>query len=474
METRDVNMLPHAAEAMLICETTQGTELRASLVRLTRHQAVFEIYNTEIALRVSEVLTNFKVLIGSTPVFSGRGVIRSLINTGNILVCEAELDEGWIDFDALSLTLGSEDPSARYKQFIHRSQNAYKVLSEFKLWVADVQTFLWDLRLWSDQIELGIRSLPSGDRLERERELVAGLAPGVNDSLNTLFERFEPLAEKVDEPLRPAHQAYLKRYLHPLVLCSPFAYRVFHKPLGYAGDYEMVNMLLRDPREGSSVFAKLLNCWFIAQPPAQAHRNRLTYLIDKLVDETLRAGKDGRQARILNLGCGPAGEVQQFIEQSSIANQASFTLLDFNDETLHFAAAAIEGVKHRHNRKTAIELRKKSVMQILKTGGAGTGAGRHDLVYCAGLFDYLPDRICKELMNILYEMVAPGGLLISTNVDCSNPIRNMLDYLLEWHLIYRTGAQMRAFAPDRADSQAVTVLADTTSVNVFLEARKGK
>lgn len=34
------------------------------------------------------------------------------------------------------------------------------------------------------------------------------------------------------------------------MLCSPFAYRAYHKPLGYAGDYEMVNMIARDPYEG--------------------------------------------------------------------------------------------------------------------------------------------------------------------------------------------------------------------------------
>lgn len=471
MDNRGANTLSEEREALLICETSQGLELRASLVRLTRHQVVFEVYHTQFALRTSEVLNNFKILLNDTPVFSGRAVIRSLINTGNILICEGELDEGWMDFDVLALSTGAKDLPARYKEFLHHWQNSYKVMDDFKLWVADVQTFLLDLRLWCDQIELGIRSTPAGNRLELEREVVRGLAPGLIDSLNALFEKFELIARRIEEPLQPAHHAYIKRHLHPLVLCSPFAYRTFHKPLGYAGDYEMVNMLLRDPSEGSSVFAKLVNSWFIAQPPAQAHRNRIGILAGKLVDETLRASKAGRSASIFNLGCGPAGEVQQFIAESALADRASFVMLDFNDETLQFAGAALSAVKQRHNRKTEIQLTKKSVMQILKAGARSAG-GTHDMIYCAGLFDYLPDRMCKELMNIFYDMLAPGGLLLATNVDCSNPIRNMLDYLLEWHLIYRDGKQMLEFAPERADKELVAVRADQTSVNIFLEVRK--
>jgi extracellular factor (EF) 3-hydroxypalmitic acid methyl ester biosynthesis protein len=471
MSERGANTVSDEREPLLIGETSQGLELRASLIHLSRHKVVFEVYHTHLGLRTSEVLNNVRILLGDTPVFSGRAVIKSLINTGTIMVVEGELSEGWMDFDVLSLSNGANELPARYKEFLHHWHQSHKVLPEFRLWVAEVQTFLMDLRLWCDQIELGIRSSPGANRLELELEVSAKLARGITDSLNTFFERFESIAEKIDPAFEPAHHAYIKRHLHPLVLCSPFAYRTFHKPLGYAGDYEMVNMLLRDPREGGSVFAKLLNCWFIAQPPAQAHRNRIEYLTNKLQEETLRVMRRNGQASIFNLGCGPASEVQRFMADSAIADHASFLLLDFNDETLEFAKRALNEVKGQHHRKTGIQLAKRSVMQILKTGGRSS-TGTYDLVYCAGLFDYLPDRMCKELMNIFYDMLTPGGLLLATNVDCSNPIRNMLDYLLEWHLIYRNGQQMLQFTPERSRSDLVAVYADPTSVNIFLEVRK--
>ena len=76
----------------------------------------------------------------------------------------------------------------------------------------------------------------------------------------------------------PAHQAFGRRQLHPLILASPFVYRTLQKPLGHAGDYEMVNMIMRDPYEGASLFAKAFNVCALSRPPIVAHRNRLQYL----------------------------------------------------------------------------------------------------------------------------------------------------------------------------------------------------
>ena len=75
-------------------------------------------------------------------------------------------------------------------------------------------------------------------------------------------------------------------------------------------------------------------------------------------------------------------------------------------------------------------------------------------------------------MNLFYEMLAPGGLLIGTNVDAVNPIQGMLDYVLDWNLVYRNGRQLLTVAPQQADADSVKVAADVTSVNIYLEARK--
>ena len=463
------------AETLVTCQNHQGFEIRATLVRITRHLAVFEIYNYQLILRLSEVLTDFRVLVNGRPVYLGRAVLTSVVHAGSLVVCEASLEDSWIDTDAFISLTEPEHLRTGFDAFMRQWEKTFRILPEYKLLVADMHTYLSDLRLWLDQVELGVRSAPSGDRLQLESDAVSALSKPIVPALNAFFERFESLVEQIPKDQQPAHHSYIKRHIHPLVLCSPFAYRTFTKPLGYAGDYEMVNMILRDPQEGGSIFAKVLNVWFVSQPPAEAHRNRIRYLIQKLVQETLRVKNEGRSARIYNLGCGPAQEVQDFFSQHDISDWGQFVMLDFNDETLQHVQGIIEGVKQRYQRRTPTQWVKKSVVQLLKGAAkvqTNSAENKHDFVYCAGLFDYLPDRVCKDLMNVFYRMLAPGGLLLVTNVDTSNPIRHMLDYVLEWHLIYRNGREMLALKPDEASAELASVCSDSTGVNVFLEIRK--
>jgi len=277
----------------------------------------------------------------------------------------------------------------------------------------------------------------------------------------------------VPADLLPFHRTYAKRQLHPQLLCSPFAYRTYQKPLGYAGDYEMVNMILRDPLEGSSLFSKVVNSWFLSQRPAEAHRNRISYLTKIIARESRRMVRNGQAARIFNLGCGPAGEVQNFLSQDEVCNYTSFVLLDFNDETLQHTRKILEDLKSKYDRETKIEVVKKSVHQVLREESKpGAQQPGYDLVYCAGVFDYLSDRICKRLMDIFYYMLEPGGLFVATNIDASNPSRYGMEYLLDWHLIHRNSEQLYALIPERARPENAQVKSDETGVNIYVEVRK--
>lgn len=457
--------------AEVVCKNSEGTELHATMLRLSRRQVVLEIYDPYIVLQMSEVLT-LKISARDQPIYSGRAIIRNLVNTGTTMICEATLDEVWGDEENLaSLPSLKTNVQQDFSDFMQIWQKVYKIVPEYKILIADMQSFLLDLRLWLEQVELEIGASTMNDRLQLERKAIHDLALRVIQIINSFFDKFEGIANNLDEDSRPIHQAYMKRQLHSLVLCSPFAYRTFQKPLGYAGDYEMVNMMMR-PTEGNSLFAKIVNQWFLQQPPAEAHRNRVIHIEQRLVEETLRVSEE-RPMQVFNLGCGPAWEVQKFLSERHFSGRTEMTLIDFNEETLQHTRETLHDIRNKFGRTTRLEFVKRSVQQVIKDGARlSANSPQYDMVYCAGLFDYLSDQVCLRLMNIFYEMVRPGGLVLATNVDVSNPLRNGMEHLLDWHLIYRTSQQARALIPDKAAPDDFFVTSDITGVNIFIEVRK--
>jgi extracellular factor (EF) 3-hydroxypalmitic acid methyl ester biosynthesis protein len=464
-----------AKDNLVVCQSNQGVTIRASLLRLTRYIAVIEIYSPSLVLQVSEVLGDFKIIINERTIYAGRAVVTTLVNAGTTLVCEARIEESGFLLASFSPGVDPAPLPEGFQDFLRHWQKLYRVLPEFKVVVADMQTFLADLHLWLEQVELEIRAAPSSNQLEMEQSAVREIGRDMVPAFDAMHERFESVSAGIEAELRPVHQNFAKRHLHPLVMCSPFAYRTYHKPLGYAGDYEMVDMILRDPYEGGSLFAKVVNLWFLSQWPARAHRNRIQHLKGLLKEEARRGAGLGRPMRVLNLGCGPAREVQEFLAEDALSDQAQFRLLDFNEETIRHTSQVLEDLKRRYGRQTAIQVQKKSVQHVLKEGAkAVTDAPgqKYDLIYCAGLLDYLPDRTCVQLMNVLYDWLAPGGLLATTNVEACKPFRHMLEFVLDWHLIYRGLRNSAALLPQHATAGNARLFKDPTEVNVFVEVRK--
>ena len=452
-------------------ETNQGVEIRGSVLRMTRHVVAFELYLPSAVLRTSEVLNNFRIVVDNQPVYSGQAVVRNLVNAGLTLVCEVSLNESGLDAVIISAHEANGDPNTQFQNFLQRWERNYKVRPEFKAIVTDLQTLLTDLRLWLDEMEVGIRALPDGNRADVARTMLSNVGGQMVEAIDALHERFEEIVADVETELHPAHQSLAQRQLRSLFLCSPFGYRAYSKPLGYAGDYEMVNMITRDPFEGSTLFAKVMNLWLLEQWPSKAHRNRIVYLHERLVEETARTVRQGRPCRILNLGCGPAREIQQFLE-NALSDHAEFILWDFNDETLNHAAAVLGDLRTRSGRNTRITVQKKSVQRLLREATKPGQDEKFDFIYCAGLFDYLPDRVCKELCNMFYEWLAADGLVLTTNVVDCKPFRHMLEFVLDWHLIYRDRKQSVALLPDSPSPLDVRFRSDDTGVNLFIEARK--
>ncbi len=456
-------------------ENSQGFSLNANILRMRRYTISFEIYNPYSSVQLSEVLRDFRIRLNGRLIYEGEAVVSSIVNTGVLLVCEATLGNGWKEVDFLASPEGDSNLVTQFDGFVDDWKRAHHVSSDFKLNVADMQNLMIGMKRWLEQIDLGIRSKDTQDKQGLERQIISEIEGRMVEELNPLMSSFEASARGVAVTDQPAHKFYVRRQMHPLMLCSPFAYRAFTKPLGYAGDYEMVNMMLRDPYEGGSLFAKMLNKVFLSIDPVQAHRNRIDYLCDTMKNEAERVVAGGKRLKVLNLGCGPAQELQRFIQNEEISDQCDFTLLDFNKETLDFTEELLTDIKLKMGRNGELKMIERSVNQLLKQASRGDVDMEwesYDIVYCAGLFDYLSQKVCKRIVELFTKLLRPHGIVITTNVASTNPRIGWMEYVVEWNLVYRNDWEMLDLIPLDGTVLQTDLKRDATGVNLFLEIRK--
>jgi extracellular factor (EF) 3-hydroxypalmitic acid methyl ester biosynthesis protein len=466
-----VSLSQNAAENEVAFQTAEGVEWRARLARLTRHGLTFEAHNLTATLRTSEVLANFKITSGNRVIYFGRAVVSGVVHTGGSLICEAKLDD--LGPDTAFFLPPAESHSnldKAYDSFFEAWQKNYRISNEFKVLVTDVQSYLTGVRHWLEQLEFGMGT--AGGRQEQERAILDAVAPRIIAAFNGRHERFEEIIYALTPEARGAHQDFVRRHWHKIFLGSPFGHRTYHKPIGYAGDYEMMNMIYRNQPEGRSLFEKLIHLLLVSQWPARSVRNRIAHLRENITNETARLARAGRTARILNVGCGPAREVQDFLKETHLSNEADFLLMDFNEETLLHAGQKLAEARRQFSRRTAIRTRQVSVYELLKHAQRGdNGPETFDLIYCAGLFDYLAPDTCRALMEMWHDSLSPGGLMVIANMTDTKPFRNFIEFILDWQLIYRDSREILSLAPEHCRETA-RVIAEPASVNLFLHIRK--
>lgn len=446
---------------------SQGDTARGTLTSVQRRALVMEIYNPYSIVQVSEVLDEFTIRSGEQALYKGKAVVVSMLNTGLMAVVSVTLIDEWFDFNATRGDVSRVGHEAR--RFVEDWENRFRIGRSYQVTISEFRAFLAETSRWADQADMS-DALPRGADGRIREDVFYELALPIMGKGKGYFEWLEEEGAKVPAEDAVGHRNFAQTALHPLLLRAPFVYRTFAKPLGYAGDYEMVNQILADPRQGNSTYFQIINAFFLKAAVAQAHRNRIDILVDRLMALAAQATREGRQLKVLNVACGPAIEIQRFIERHPNPDCIAFTLIDFSEPTLAYTRQCIEQVSQRSGKAVQVEFVNESVHQLLKRASQRDDLLQDaifDFVYCAGLFDYLSDKVCARLLSYFVARTSPGGRVLVTNVHTSNPQRNVMEHLLEWHLIYRDEAGLEAVLP--SPREHTRLYTDETGVNVFAE-----
>jgi extracellular factor (EF) 3-hydroxypalmitic acid methyl ester biosynthesis protein len=454
-------------DPMVSFRNVKGEALRGTIVNLQRKSLVMEIYNPFSIVQVSEVLSDLTIRVGAKNVYVGNAVVRDMVNTGLTAVVSVLLASEWCELSDASQEPGSIGVEAN--AFVRDWTERFQIRRDYQIAVNEMRAFLSDVSRWVEQVDLS-DSLPKEEGRLRY-DIFHELSAPLMKKTRVYLKQLEGEASLIEADQGPTHRSFAQAALHPLLLRAPFVYRTYAKPLGYAGDYEMVNQILDDPRQGPSTYFQMVNTAFLETPVAAAHRNRIDILVDFLTRMADAARLAGRPFRILNVGCGPAAEIQRFLQRCPNPELLSFELVDFSDETLAWTSERLTSIMRKTGRTANIDFVHDSVHQLLKRriDPRQDDAGEFDAVYCAGLFDYLSDKVCSKLLGHFAARVRTGGSLLVTNVHSSNPDRLfVMEHLLEWYLIYRDEAKMDFLLSPLSSERKIYL--DVTGVNVFAEA----
>jgi SAM-dependent methyltransferase len=251
---------------------------------------------------------------------------------------------------------------------------------------------------------------------------------------------------------------------HPLhrevILQSSVLRQALVKPRGYAGDMDLMLKICRSPVNRPDGFSQHLDSFYCDLPASQAVRDRVC-MLGRIIDE-LRPG-----SRVLNLACGPALEVEDHFHRWPDSNLA-VDLVDHDIDTLGYLRGRVPADRVRLLQGNALRMLAGD-LQVRPIEASTPGAERaeadritllpgYDLIYSAGLYDYIPDGRSGRggvtaLTAVLAGLLAPGGRLLVGNylrpgLGSRHQLhhRAIMELYSDWRLLYRDASEIRDFA----------------------------
>lgn len=234
-------------------------------------------------------------------------------------------------------------------------------------------------------------------------------------------------------------------------------YHIRKKPLGYAGDHLIIDMIYQKSIADTET-GRVLDDFFHRQMAPTAVRNRKRFFIDTFSELCQKKTSPS----ILDIACGPCRDVDEALtETGETARGASFHCIDMDPRAIAYAQSVV-------NPDKAAQIRWQATNAFrLRT------SKKHDIVWSAGLFDYLEDRLSAYLLRKMWDSTADGGEVIVGNFHTSNPERPWMEWCGDWHLIHRDEEDMLGICRDAGIStDSVRFHYEPTGINMFLRVAK--
>ncbi|WP_442864903.1 class I SAM-dependent methyltransferase [Agrobacterium sp. SOY23] len=226
---------------------------------------------------------------------------------------------------------------------------------------------------------------------------------------------------------------------------DPFTRWSFEKPRGYSGDAQLLDFIY-----GHNSVAELVN--------------RATPLGAALYDYTKDASSSVavRERRDL---------LTRFVDEAAVRHGEETEILTIASGHLREADASVALKEGRIKRWVALDQDPLSVGSVARDfAGSGVEAidgsvrdivlrtqelGTFDLIYAAGLYDYLNDRVAIKLTRRCMEMLKPGGMFLFANFSEDIVVDGYMETFMNWALLLRSKADMWRIVNASADPSSI-------------------
>jgi len=278
-----------------------------------------------------------------------------------------------------------------------------------------------------------------------------------------IFMRIQSYLKDLWGILRPLEKSNLNLYTHYLraiandlfIHFSEINDHIFKKPLGYPGDFMVMNYIFkyhRDSYLGESSYKMLINHYACNVPIAVSNIRRKEFFKNKILEVV----NSKENVKILSIGSGPSRELLELLSEGRLKKNFTFHCLDFEKKALDYVKIEIRKISPEKKLCCTVGYINKNLLDLIKKRSFEGLLNDYDFVYCSGVFDYLKDRLAVRLIDILYSLLSRNGTLILCNANHKDSFyRVAYEVMGDWVFYHREKEQLLQWLKNIKDAEEI-------------------
>jgi len=402
-----------------------------------------------------------KLKLGTTEIFAGNGKIRRIEPHESQHKVAIELTKGFLDIQKI---LDQHDDLALQQAVtIGLADHSHLVPAAYKEALGDAVYMLRSIHKVLDKVEKDLNREDSR-REERIKDIVLACETKALARWKEISQKCYKITEALgnDADAIAATKRFTELVLTPELLSGASWNRAYTKPLGYPGDYQVMNYAYNLSLEGETAYAKF--CHRLGTSTGEFITTRMTMTKQAIANLSSKAAKKGQSSfKVASLGCGPAQEITNFLNTATLPLSMEFTLIDQDHDALSYAYNSTYPQVARLDGKAAVKCLHATFLEFLATGKLFRKLEKQNLIYAVGLADYLGKKRATRLVNDLYSNLLPGGtLIIGCMRSSETSLEWQVEYVTDWTLVHRNEEEMLELAYDLEEEATREIAIDST------------
>ena len=346
-------------------------------------------------------------------------------------IASGELEALWV-FGSEDRTIHSTPLPMELKELLlrHVPNNAASLIKTNKTSSAGYQkqfsNLVHDYRVKMQHFRLLCKDDPHKDGTdERHQQFL--------DYLQSVLMELELIQKNVTNltlsEMRREFQNVVREYLDG----SRIVRHSLEKPLGYTGDYQLLDMLVQNEPTNTGLGYHFDRAQ-LENPSSIACRNRVKWVADEIFHFHL--DHLDRRIQILDLGIGAAPIERRLIELKGDI-ELDILAVDMEPLALSFVQQALAN-DHITVTPLNLNLRKRESL-----GHLAELAGNLDYCIAVGILEALTEKETKELFEVLLSSMPKGADIYTEKYLPTHPARTRMEWFMDFFLSYSSSQDLK-------------------------------